>query len=120
MGVGPSAHSYDGKFRSWNIANNAKYIASMKKNIVPHEKELLAVEDRINESIMTGLRTMWGVSLQEIELQYGETYKNEILYNARKFLEQDTLTLENDQLMLSPDNYFLADGISSDLFILKV
>lgn len=120
LGIGPSAHSYDGIYRSWNVANNAKYMAAINKGVLPSEKELLCVEDRINESIMTGLRTMWGVSLNEIEKLYGEKFKKEILDNARKYLKADTLLLENNQLFLKSDNYFLADGISADLFLLKV
>ena len=120
LGVGPSAHSYDGTYRSWNIANNANYIASIQKSILPSEKELLEVEDRINESIMTGLRTKWGVSLEDIEKNFGKNYKNKILDNAAKYLEQGTLKLKNEELSLRPDSYFLADGISADLFLLKV
>lgn len=120
LGIGPSAHSYDGSYRSWNVSNNAKYMAAINKGVLPSEKELLCVEDRINESVMTGLRTMWGVSLHEIEQLYGEKYKKEILNNAKKYLEHDTLLLENNQLFLKSENYFLADGISADLFLLKV
>ena len=119
LGVGPSAHSYNGTHRSWNIANNANYIASIQKGVLPSEKELLEVEDRINESIMTGLRTIWGVSLVDIEKNFGEYHKNKIVHNATKYLEQGTLKLIKGQLSLSPDSYFLADGISADLFLLK-
>src|SRR5690606_10737535 len=63
LGIGPSAHGYDGKNRSWNISNNSKYIQSLEDNTLPSETETLSVTDRYNETIMTGLRTMWGVSL---------------------------------------------------------
>ena len=120
LGIGPSAHSFDGNYRSWNIANNAKYMSSIGNKILPSEKEKLQVEDRINESIMTGLRTIWGVSLVAIENNFGEFHKKDILNNADKYLEQGTLKLEKGNLFLSPDSYFLADGISADLFLLKV
>jgi len=120
LGVGPSAHSYDGIYRSWNIANNANYMASIQKGVLPSEKELLGPEDRINESIMTGLRTIWGVSLDAIEKNFGEIHKHKIMYNAAKYLEQGTLKLEKGQLFLRPESYFLADGISADLFLIKV
>lgn len=120
LGIGPSAHSYDGKCRSWNFANNAKYIAAIQQDVLPSEKEALEVEDRINESIMTGLRTIWGVSLDEIEKNFGELYKNKILHTAAKYLDQGTLNLEKGKLFLRPEYYFLADGISADLFLLKV
>ena len=120
LGIGPSAHSYDGEYRSWNMANNANYIAGIRKGVLPSEKEALQVEDRINESIMTGLRTIWGVSVEEIEKKFGENYKNKILHNASKYLEQGALNFEKGKLILRPESYFLADGISADLFLLKV
>ena len=64
LGIGPSAHSYDGGTRQWNVANNAKYIQSLVKNIIPAEKELLTEPNRLNEYIMTSLRTMWGLELK--------------------------------------------------------
>jgi oxygen-independent coproporphyrinogen-3 oxidase len=119
IGVGPSAHSYDGRSRSWNISNNTKYVTSIQKGEFPSEKENLSTEDRINEDIMTGLRTIWGVSLERIESSYGEQYKIKILEQAEKHLDRGTLELENDQLFITEKGQFLADGISADLFILK-
>jgi oxygen-independent coproporphyrinogen-3 oxidase len=119
LGIGPAAHSYDGLYRSWNIANNAKYISSIQKGLLPFEKELLSPEDRINEAIMTGLRTIWGASLKEIGKRNGEKYKKEILFQAEKYLEKGILYIEQEHLLLRPESYFLADGISSDLFLLK-
>ena len=72
MGIGPSAHSYNGKTRSWNIANNLKYISSISKGILPSEDEQLTNIDEYNERIMTGLRTMWGVSFKQIERDFGK------------------------------------------------
>ena len=120
LGIGPSAHSYDGLHRSWNIANNAKYISAIKNNLLPLEKELLSPEDSTNEAIMTGLRTIWGVSLEEIVNRHGEKFKEEILFQAEKYLEKGILYKEQEHLFLRPESYFLADGISADLFLLKV
>lgn len=120
LGIGPSAHSYDGLHRSWNIANNAKYISAIKNNLLPLEKELLSPEDSTNEAIMTGLRTIWGVSLEEIVTRHGEKFKEEILFQAEKYLEKGILYKEQEHLFLRPESYFLADGISADLFLLKV
>ena len=120
LGIGPSAHSYDGSHRSWNIANNAKYISAIQHNLLPFEKELLSPEDSTNEAIMTGLRTIWGVSLEEIANRHGEKFKEEILFQAEKYLEKGILYKEQEHLFLRPENYFLADGISADLFLLKV
>lgn len=120
LGIGPSAHSYNGLYRSWNVTNNAKYSRAIQQEILPSERELLSKEDRINETIMTGLRTIWGVSLSEISKVYGKNYKNEILALSDKHLVQGSLRLEKDHLILRPNSYFLADGISADLFLLKV
>ena len=120
LGIGPSAHSYDGLHRSWNIANNAKYISAIQHNLLPFEKELLSPEDSTNEAIMTGLRTIWGVSLEEIANRHGEKFKEEILFQAEKYLEKGILYKEQEHLFLRPESYFLADGISADLFLLKV
>lgn len=119
LGIGPSAHSYDGQCRSWNISNNTKYISSIEKGEFPSEKEKLGVEDRINEAIMTGLRTIWGVSLDRIEKNYGEHYKLKILQQAQQHLDQETIKMENGHLFITTKGQFLADGISADLFILK-
>lgn len=119
LGIGPSAHSYDGISRSWNISNNAKYIASIEKGVLPRDKEMLSTEDQVNEAIMTGLRTMWGVSLDRIEKNHGEQYKMKILQQAQRHLDRETIKMENGHLFITPKGHFLADGISADLFILK-
>ena len=118
IGIGPSSHSYDGYSRSWNIANNAKYIASIQKGVLPSENENLTTENQINEKIMTGLRTMWGVSLSAIGEKHGDIYVEKILRNAGKFVSKGILFNQEDRLFLRPESYFLADGISADLFLL--
>ncbi len=119
LGIGPSAHSYNGTQRSWNLANNAKYTSSIQKGVLPSEREILSTEDRINEAIMTGLRTIWGVSLEMIERTHGESYRLEILRQAQKHLDFKTIKMKNDHLYLTPKGHFLADGIAADLFLLK-
>lgn len=119
LGVGPSAHSFNGAQRSWNLTNNTKYISSIQKEVLPSEKEILSTEDRINEAIMTGLRTIWGVSLKMIERTHGEFYRLEILRQAQKHLDLKTVKMKNDHLYLTPKGHFLADGIAADLFLLK-
>ena len=120
IGIGPAAHSYDGACRSWNISNNAKYMASILKGQRPAESEMLSFEDRIYEAIMTGLRTIWGVSLANLANNYGGNYRLRILEQAKRHLDQDTLKLENDHLYITEKGSFLADGIASDLFLLKL
>ena len=117
LGVGPSAHSFNGKKRSWNISNNSKYIKSIEASILPSETEILSIENKFNEYIMTGLRTMWGVSLQIIETEYGPKIKDQLLENATKLLKSDFLVIEDQHLKVTTTGKFLSDGIASELFL---
>ena len=117
LGVGPSAHSFNGKKRSWNISNNSKYIKSIEASILPSESEILSIENKFNEYIMTGLRTMWGVSLQIIETEYGPKIKDQLLGNATKLLKSDFLVIEDQHLKVTTTGKFLSDGIASELFL---
>ncbi|KJJ37889.1 coproporphyrinogen III oxidase [Aequorivita vladivostokensis] len=116
LGIGPSAHSYDGKFRSWNIANNTKYIKSIEAGELPSEKELLSKQDKYNEYIMTGLRTKKGVSLGKVESEFGKKYSEYLLKQAENLLKNNLLILENETLKISKKGKFLSDGIAADLF----
>jgi oxygen-independent coproporphyrinogen-3 oxidase len=120
IGIGPSAHSYDGEKRGWNIANNSLYLKAIQNNELPIETEILTVSDRYNEYIMTGLRTIWGVSLERIEKEFGSEYLNYLLEQAQKFLNDDLLSIENNILKPTPKGKFLTDGIASDLFYLNL
>ena len=117
LGVGPSAHSFDGKKRSWNVSNNKQYINTIAKNELPLTSELLTPENRFNEYIMTGLRTIWGVSLKRIEEEFGLGVQTSLLNNAHGYLASETLKIENAHLKMTPKGQFLSDGIASDLFI---
>lgn len=116
LGIGPSAHSFNGRFRSWNIANNAKYIKSIQQNILPLEIEELSLNDRFNETIMTGLRTIWGVSLSEIETKFGIDFKNNLLNNSQKYIKNKTIKVKNNTLLITEKGKFFSDGIAADLF----
>ncbi|SMO56774.1 oxygen-independent coproporphyrinogen-3 oxidase [Flavobacterium resistens] len=118
IGIGPSAHSYDGEKRGWNIANNSLYIKSIQNDKLPIETEVLTISDRYNEYIMTGLRTIWGVSLNRIEKEFGLEYLDYLKKQAQKFLSDDLLSIENNILKPTPKGKFLTDGIASDLFYL--
>lgn len=119
LGVGPSAHSYNGKTRSWNIAHNLKYISSITKGILPSESEELSVTDRYNEKIMTGLRTMWGISLTQIEQEYGNDYLLYLLKQSEGFVSKGLLVIKANSLVATSTGKFLVDGIASDLFKLN-
>lgn len=120
LGIGPSAHSYDGKFRSWNIANNTKYIKSIEAGELPSEKELLSKQDKYNEYIMTGLRTKKGVSLGKVESEFGKKYSEYLLEQAENLLKNNLLILENETLKISKKGKFLSDGIAADLFLVNL
>jgi oxygen-independent coproporphyrinogen-3 oxidase len=119
IGIGPSAHSYDGVSRSWNIANNSLYIKSIDTDELPNEVEILTDSDRYNEYIMTGLRTIWGVSLDRIKTEFGQSYLDYLMKQAQKFLGDDLLSIERNILKPTKKGKFLTDGIASDLFILN-
>ena len=119
LGIGPSAHSFDGKSRSWNIANNSLYIKSISEEKLPHEVEILTQEDRYNEYVMTGLRTIWGISLERIEKEFGNDYLTYLLKQADKFLLDGLLSIHENVLRTTAKGKFLADGIASDLFIIN-
>ncbi|WP_324066998.1 MAG: radical SAM family heme chaperone HemW [Flavobacterium sp.] len=119
IGIGPSAHSYDGKNRGWNVSNNSLYIKSIQENKLPIEIETLTKTDRYNEYIMTGLRTIWGVSLERIEQEFGKTYLAYLNQQAAKFIEDHLLFVDDNILRTTKKGKFLSDGIASDLFLLN-
>jgi len=120
IGIGPSAHSYDGVNRGWNVSNNTLYIKSIQENKIPIETEKLSITDRYNEYVMTGLRTIWGVSLDKIENEFGKLYLNHLNKEAKRFLEDALLTIEENVLRATKKGKFLCDGIASDLFLVNL
>ncbi|KIA82630.1 radical SAM family heme chaperone HemW [Flavobacterium sp. AED] len=120
IGIGPSAHSYNGISRSWNVSNNSIYLKSIQENKLPNEIEILSTADRYNEYVMTGLRTIWGVSLDRIETEFGVDYLDYLNKQAQKFLDDNLLSIENNILKPTPKGKFLTDGIASDLFYLNL
>lgn len=119
LGVGPSAHSFNGKHRSWNIRNNPIYLKKIAEGVLPLEIETLSTPDRYNEFVMTGLRTIWGVDLEQVATDFGEHYVQYLDQQAAKFLDQGLLILEGQKLLTTKKGKFLADGIASDLFFLR-
>jgi oxygen-independent coproporphyrinogen III oxidase len=119
LGIGPSAHSFNGNQRGWNVKNNSKYIKSLEENILPIEIETLTTTDKYNEYVMTGLRTIWGVSLNKVEKEFGKQYKKYLLEQSQKHLNEHFLYLEDDKLLVTKKGKFLSDGIASDLFMLN-
>ena len=120
LGIGPSAHSFDGNQRSWNVRNNSKYCKSITEGKLPIERELLTKTDQYNEYIMTGLRTIWGVSFEKIERDFGKNYVDYLKMQSKKYIEQDLLYLNNQILKTTKQGKFLSDGIAADLFKLNL
>lgn len=117
VGLGPSAHSFNGVSRQWNISNNALYIKSIAANKIPFEIEILTAKQQLNEYIMTALRTIEGISLQYISEKFDNTEKENLLVRSNPLLHQQLLTINNHFLQLTPKATFLADGIAAKLFV---
>ncbi len=116
LGVGPSAHSFNGSSRQWNVSNNSKYMEQLGANKVPATIEKLGMEDRFNEYIMTSLRTMWGADINYIEKEFGSDFKQNLLQKSLIFLDKNWLSIENDHLLLSKEGKLFADHIAAELF----
>jgi len=117
LGIGPSAHSFNTVSRSWNVANNQKYLNALAKNEFEITDEILTVNNQINEYIMTGLRTIWGCDLNFIASKFGEIEKQRIIRESAKFIGQDLLEINNNIILTTLKGKFLADGIAADLFL---
>jgi oxygen-independent coproporphyrinogen-3 oxidase len=112
LGVGPSAHSFNGTERKWNVSNNTLYIESINKGIVPFEKEVLTVVQQLNEYIMTSMRTMEGLKLEKLDKITGDKLKAA----SQKFIDAGLMRSVSNSLILTKEGKLLADGIAADLF----
>ncbi len=115
-GFGPSAHSFDGNNRRWNIANNAKYIQSIAQNTIPFEEEKLTATQRLNEYIMVSLRTAEGLDVDKITEQFGKQFSDKIISLSHQYIQQGKIVLQNNSLVLTDEGKLFADGIAADLF----
>ncbi|NRD19192.1 radical SAM family heme chaperone HemW [Winogradskyella eckloniae] len=116
IGIGPSAHSFNGTQRGWNVRNNSKYIKALDLNELPIEIETLTKTDQYNEYIMTGLRTIWGVSIEKVESDFGLDDKDYLIEQAEVFINQQLLYIEDKHIRVTKKGQFLCDGIASELF----
>ncbi|SDF15373.1 oxygen-independent coproporphyrinogen-3 oxidase [Chitinophaga filiformis] len=116
LGLGPSAHSFNGHSRQWNIANNALYIKSLEQNTIPFELEELTPTMMLNEYIMTTLRTSQGCLLPVVAKRFGVDTRDTLLKMARPIIDKGWMVLKEDALVLTPEGRLFADGIASDLF----
>lgn len=115
LGCGPSAHSFDGGSREWNVASLNQYLSSIEQGQRQHETEQLDTQTRYNEYIITGMRTMWGISTEELKKKFGDRLWKYCLEQASSYLENGKLELHNDRLKLTREGIFISDGIMSDL-----
>jgi len=117
IGFGPSAHSYDGKIRMWNKANNAIYMRSLEENCIPFEKEILTQLQQLNEYIMTSLRTMEGMDLQFIEENFSANERSRIERLVKSEVEKELFFIEKEKVILTDKGKLFADRISVELFL---
>ena len=116
LGVGPSAHSFDGKYRSWNIANNTQYIKGIESEDPAYDFELLTPENRFNELLLVGLRTQWGVDLQQ--LSYILPLPTVFNITLSDFIDKRWITQNESRIRLTDEGKSWADKIAQDLFVL--
>ncbi len=112
LGIGPSAHSFDGEKRKWNISNNMKYLDLISKNEKTFEEEILNEKERYNEMVMTGLRTMWGIKTEKIDEQFRLHFQIE----TEKWIASGDMENNSDTFTLTSKGKLIADRIASDLF----
>lgn len=118
LGIGPSAHSYNGYQRSWNVRNNAEYLTSiLKANHLPIEVEHLSEMDKINEFIMVSLRTKWGLNMETVQEKFGNEVRESIYSSSYDSIQKELLFIENGALLLTEKGKLIADHITSELFL---
>ena len=115
LGCGPSAHSFDGISRQWNVSSLEKYLEGIRSNQLDFELENLDLYTRYNDFVITSIRTCWGMPLAQLRTTYGETLYNYCLRMAKPHIEQGVLEIKEDTLKLTPQGIFISDGIMSDL-----
>ncbi len=120
LGIGPSAHSFNGTQRGWNARNNSEYIKAIQQNTLPIEIEKLTLTDQYNEYVMTGLRTIWGVSFTKVENDFGTVFKDYLIEQSKVFINQHLLYIDDGHIKVTKKGQFLSDGIASKLFKLNL
>jgi oxygen-independent coproporphyrinogen-3 oxidase len=118
IGYGPSAHSFDGVSRQWNISNNPTYIKYIdEKNDAYFEKEILTEKERFNEYILTALRTIWGVNLNYLKKHFNDDFIKLFLNQIIYYIDQEQVIVHNETYTLTEKGKLLADKIASELFV---
>jgi oxygen-independent coproporphyrinogen-3 oxidase len=116
LGIGPSAHSFNGKIRKWNIASNQKYIRSIGENIIPATSETLTDIQQLNEYVMTQLRMTEGINITAINNRFGEKYTNVLDVATQRHIKKGHLQIKDNRIILTKAGKYFADAIAADLF----
>ena len=117
LGLGPSAHSYNGIIRQWNVSNLDKWMKGCREGVIDAETENIDIQTRRNEMIMTRLRTQWGISESEYISVFGQDSWHELMKMAGPFISEGLMTIVDKHLIITNKGKFLSDGIISNLFI---
>lgn len=119
LGIGPSAHSYNGKDkRSWNVSHNIKYLKAIEKNILNYEEEVISEKDRFNEKIMLGLRTLWGINIDELEKDFSSSLMKHFYKELKKLEATKKVRISNQIVTIHPESLFFTDGIIAQFFFI--
>jgi oxygen-independent coproporphyrinogen-3 oxidase len=118
LGLGPSAHSFDGNSRRWNVSNTKQYIRSIENGKLPNTEETLSENDTYNDYIITRIRTKWGVSSEFIQHRFGKQKSDLFLQNIKPFMNQQLVTFENGMYTLTRKGIFISDKITESLMII--
>lgn len=116
LGVGPSAHSFNGSSRQWNVANNFSYLKSLKADEIPQEKETLSIADQYNEYVMTNLRRMEGVDGSMVSKLFGEAFQSYLMNETKSEIAKGNLFVQGEQYYIPQEKRFYSDGIAASLF----
>ncbi len=117
LGLGPSAHSFNGSSRQWNASSLAKYLQCVNNGDLVYEKEILTKKQQFNEYVMTSLRTSWGCNLEHISNVFGTDFTSRTESEIQPFIQKGLIIQENKILFLTEEGKLFADGIASELFI---
>jgi oxygen-independent coproporphyrinogen-3 oxidase len=120
IGIGPSAHSFNGTSRRWNVANNAMYLQSITNNVIPFEEEKLSPAELLNEYVMTALRTLEGIDLVVVEEKFSLQDRNRIAASIDGLLRRGMIHFNGRTIVLTDEGKLFADGIAADLFRVPV
>lgn len=117
VGIGPSAHSFNGKIRTWNKANNMIYMTSLRENMIPFEKEILSETQKLNEYVMTSLRTIEGLDLNFIETNFSKKERSRIESLLNKKRKKENYFFKNNKIILTDEGKLFADAVAVEFFV---